>query len=65
MSEALLKEMYAEILHIRKKLDLLEEILIPEEKISEKERKEIQKLREECLKGEAVRWEEVEKELLG
>ena len=64
MSEALLKEMYAEILYIRRKLDMLEEILIPEEKISEEEREEIKKLREECLKGEAVKWEEVRKELL-
>ncbi|MBU7045226.1 MAG: hypothetical protein HXS54_02225 [Theionarchaea archaeon] len=65
MSETLLKKMYAEILSIRKKLDLLEEILIPGENISEKELREIQRLREECLKGEAVQWEEVVKELLG
>ncbi len=61
----MLKEMYAEILYIRKKLDMLEEMLIPEEKVSEKEHEEIKRLREECLKGEAVEWEEVKKELVG
>lgn len=30
-----------------------------EEMISEKEREEIKRLRAECLKGEAVKWEEV------
>ena len=64
MSEALLKEIYAEVLHIRKKLDMLEEIIIPEEQVSEEERKELEKLREESLKGENVRWEEIKKELL-
>ena len=63
MNEALLKEIYAEILHIRKKLDALGEIIIPEEKISEKELEKIKKLKEESLKGENVRWEEI-KELL-
>jgi len=64
MSEALLKEIYAEILYIRKKLDALEEIIIPEEQISEEELEEIKKLKEESLKGENVRWEEMKKELL-
>ena len=36
-----------------------------EEKVSEKERREIKRLRAECLKGEAVKWEEVKKELIG
>ncbi len=63
MSEALLKEIYAEILYIRKKLDALGEIIIPEEKISEEKPEEIEKLKEESLKGENVRWEET-KELL-
>ena len=33
MSDALLKEIYTEVLHIREKLDMLEEIIIPEEQI--------------------------------
>lgn len=59
---ALLKEMYSEILFIGKKLDMLK-YLIPREKISEKEHEEIERLREECLKGEAFEWEEA-RELL-
>lgn len=64
MSEALLKEIYAEVLHIRKKLDMLEEIIIPEEEVSEEERKELERLREESIKGENVGWEEIKKEML-
>ena len=64
MSEALLKEIYAEVLHIRKKIDMLEEIIIPEEQVSEEERKELEKLREESLKGENIRWDEIKKKLL-
>lgn len=63
-SEALLKEIYAEVLDIRKELDMLEEIIIPEELISQEERKELKKLRKESLKGENVRWDEIKKELL-
>lgn len=62
MSEALLKELY-KILPIRK-LDILEEIIIPEEHISEEEYKELEKLKEESLKGENVRWDEIKNELL-
>lgn len=43
----------------------MNEALLKEEKVSEKEHEEIKRLREECLKGEAVEWEEVKKELVG
>ncbi|MFQ6089268.1 MAG: hypothetical protein ACE5K0_10255 [Candidatus Methanofastidiosia archaeon] len=64
MSEALLKEIYSEILQIRKKLDMLEEIIIPKEQVSEEELEEIERLKKEALRGETVRWEEIKKELL-
>jgi hypothetical protein len=64
MSEALLKEIYTEILYIRKKLDMLEEIIVPEEEISSEELEEIEELKKESLEGESVRWEEIKKDLL-
>jgi hypothetical protein len=64
MSEALLKEIYTEILYIRKKLDMLEEIIVPEEEISPEELEEIEELKKESLDGESVRWEEIKKDLL-
>ena len=64
MSEALLKEIYTEILYIRKKLDMLEEIIVPEEEISSEELEEIEELKMESLEGESVGWEEIKKDLL-
>ena len=64
MSEALLKEIYTEILYIRKKLDMLEEIIVPEEEISSEELEEIEELKKESLEGESVRWEKIKKDLL-
>jgi hypothetical protein len=61
MSEALLKEIYTEIL--RKKLDMLEVIIVPEE-ISSEELEEIEELKKESLEGESVRWEKIKKDLL-
>ncbi len=40
---------YNEIKLVRKKLEYLEDILVPEEELSEKELKEIDKLRKEAL----------------
>ena len=45
------------------RVDILEEIIIPEEQISEEECKELEKLRKESLKRENVRWVEIKKEL--
>ena len=64
MSEALLKEIYTEILYIRKKLDMLEEIIVPEEEISSEELEEIEELKKGSLEGKSVRWEEIKKNLL-
>ena len=62
MSEALLKEIYSEVVGIRIKLELLEDAIIPKEKVSEEDFFEIQKLREESVKGEHVEWEELIRE---
>ena len=64
MREALLKKMHTGVISIMKKLDFRRNPHF-EEKISERERREIKRLRAECLKGEAVKWEEAKKELLG
>jgi len=63
MNEALLQEIYSEIKKIREKLEQLEELIIPTEKVSEEELQEIRKLKEESLKGEHVDWEELKREL--
>ncbi|MCK4310854.1 MAG: hypothetical protein KAV48_02465 [Methanomicrobia archaeon] len=63
MSEVLLKEMHKELIEIRKKLEILEEIIIPKEEIPEDKMIEIQKLREESLKGENTSWKDLKKEL--
>jgi uncharacterized protein YfkK (UPF0435 family) len=63
MNESLLQEIYSEIKKIREKLELLEELIIPAEKVSKEELHEIRKLKEESLKGEHVDWEELKREL--
>lgn len=63
MSEVLLKEMHKELIEIRKKLEILEEIIIPKEEIPEDKMIEIQKLKEESLKGENTSWKDLKKEL--
>jgi len=63
MNEALLQEIYSEIKKIREKLEQLEELIIPTEKVSEEELQEIRKLKEDSLKGEHVDWEELKREL--
>ena len=62
MSEALLKDIYNEVVGIRRKLELLEDAIIPKEKVSEEELFEIQKSKEESVKGEHVEWEERKRE---
>ena len=63
MNEALLQEIYSEIKKIREKLEQLEELIIPTEKVSEEELQEIRKLKEESLKGEHIDWDELKREL--
>ncbi|MEA1993499.1 MAG: hypothetical protein U9N35_03775 [Euryarchaeota archaeon] len=63
MSETLLKDMHKEMIEIRKRLESLEEAIIPSEEISEKELKEITQLKKESLGGKTVRWKGLKKEL--
>ena len=56
---------YKEILEVKKKLETIEEIIIPTEKVSDEELIEIMQLKEESLKGEYVKWSELKKELSG
>ena len=63
MSETILQEIYNEIKKIREKLEQLEELIVPAEKISEEELQEIRKLKEESVKGGHVDWEHLRREL--
>ena len=63
MNEIPLQEIYSEIKKIREKLEQLEELIIPTEKVSEEELQEIGKLKGESLKGEHIDWDELKREL--
>jgi len=65
-TEASLDKVYAEVKRVRAKLDSIEktleslkESLIPEEKVSPEEMKELKALKREALRGECVPLEEV------
>ncbi len=55
-NEVSLGTVYKEIIEVKKKLETIEDIIIPGEKVSEEELKEITQLKEESLKGEHVKW---------
>ena len=68
MTEVSLDRVYAEVKRMRtelksieKALDSLVELLIPEEKVSPEEMKELKALKAEALRGECVSLEEVMK----
>jgi len=63
MEDTLLKEIYTEVIRVREKLERLEEAIIPKESVSREELVEIQKLKEESMKGEHIKWNDVKKEL--
>ena len=65
-TEASLDKVYAEVKRVRVKLESIEktleslkESMIPEEKVSAEEIKELKALKREALRGECVPWEEV------
>lgn len=60
----ILEKIYRELITIRKKLDAIERIIIPEEELSNEEIEEIRRLKEEALKGEVVPWDDI-KERVG
>ncbi len=63
MNEVSLGIIYKEIIEVKKKLETIEDIIIPSEKVSEEELNEITQLKEESLKGEYVKWSKLKKEL--
>ncbi len=63
MNEVSLGTVYKEIIEVKKKLQTIEDIIIPSEKVSEEELAEITQLKEESLKGEYVKWSKLKKEL--
>ena len=63
MNESLLKDIYEEVISIRKKLEQLEDIIIPKEKLTDEEITEILKLKKESVEGKHVEWEKLKKEL--
>jgi len=65
MNEVSMAMVYKEIIEVKKKLDTIEEIIIPGERVSDEELQEIAQLKEESLKGEYVSWNELKKELSG
>ncbi len=63
-SEAVMEDIHKELLFIRKKLEELEEIILPNEKLEEEELEEIRNLREESISGEHIKWDELKKKIL-
>jgi len=60
MTEApTLEKIYREVLAIRDKLDSLERLMAPTEKISPQESLEIRALKEEADRGETVPWSQI------
>lgn len=63
MTEVSLVTLYKEIIEVKKKLDTIEDLIIPTEEVSKEELEEIKQFKKESLKGEHVRWDELKKEL--
>ena len=60
MTEApTLEKIYREVIAIRDKLDSLERLMVPTEKVSPKESAEIKALKDEAQRGETVPWSRV------
>ena len=64
VSEVIMKDIHKELLFIRRKLEELEEIILPTEKLSEEEIEEIRKLREQSVNGEHIKWDELKEKSL-
>ena len=63
MENANINMVYEEIKLVRKKLEYLEDVLLPEEEMSEKKLKEIDELRKDALeehrKGQTIKLEDL------
>jgi len=53
----MLQEIYQEVLQIRRKIEALEELIIPTEIASREEILEIEALKKESMRGENVDWD--------
>jgi len=62
MENVTINEVYNELLFLRKEIEKLEYMIIPEEKISEKEMKELKEILAEAKRGEKIRAEDVLRE---
>jgi hypothetical protein len=56
--------LYKEVLLLRRDIEEIKEMMIPEVSPSKQERKVIEKGREELTRGEVEEWSEVRKEIL-
>ncbi len=63
MESSKLEEIYEEVVTIRKKIEALEDLIIPKEEISAEEAQEINALKEESLRGENVDWNDLKRKL--
>jgi hypothetical protein len=63
MNEVSMAMVYKEILEVKKKLETIEDIIIPSEEVSEECLEEIEQLKAESLKGEYIEWADLKKEL--
>jgi len=63
MTEVSLITVYKEIVEVKRKLDTIEDLIIPTEEVSKEELEEIEELKKESLEGEHVRWDELKEEL--
>ncbi|MEM1514366.1 MAG: hypothetical protein QXE46_05995 [Candidatus Thermoplasmatota archaeon] len=59
-----LKEIKKKLDEIKRCIEDLEDIILPSEKITEEELREIKKLKKESLKGKYVKWDELKEEIL-
>ena len=63
MEDISLKMMYSELKELKKEIELMRNILIPEEEIDDQELEEIIKIEKEMKKGEKVPLEDILKEI--
>jgi hypothetical protein len=59
MKRAILEDIYREVIAIRERLEALERIIVPEEKVSQEELDELRELKETALKGDIVPWDDI------
>jgi CRISPR/Cas system-associated protein Csx1 len=63
MEEISLEMIYSELKELKKEIELVRNILVPEEKISKQELKDILKIEKEMERGEKISLEDALKEI--